>query len=154
MRDQEFTTMNRSVSPLVLALTCLAVAGCETKAERIADKEDLLTAAGFKVRPADSPARQAQLKQLPANSFVTMVKGDQVRYLYADPVDCNCLYIGDQKAYGAYKQEVFSRNLADQQQQTAELYSDQWNWGEWGWDPWGPGWGVGPGAEIGLREGF
>jgi hypothetical protein len=148
--------MNRSVSPFAIAIACLAVAACATKAERIADKEDLLAAAGFAVRPADSPARRAQLKQLPANKFVTMANGDQVKYVYADPVDCNCLYVGDQKAYGAYKQEVFSRNLADQQQQTAELNSDQWNWGAWGWDSWGPGWsvGVGPGPDIGVRDGF
>jgi hypothetical protein len=111
---------------------------------RVQDKENLLAAAGFDVRPAATPEAEAELKSLPANKFVTRAKGDHVEYLYADPLVCNCLYTGDQKAFGTYKREVFERNLADQQQMTAQMYREPpnwwygWNWGPWGWS--GPAW--------------
>jgi len=130
---------------ILLSLTavtaaCLALSACETPQEQITNKEDLLAAAGFTVLPANTPERQMELSKLPPNKFMPRIAGDVYEYIYADPVVCNCLYIGDQKAYGAYKMEVFTRNIANQQQMTAETYQDQWNWGGWNWGPWGPGW--------------
>jgi hypothetical protein len=78
---------------------------------------------------------------LPANKFIPKAKGDGLSYIYADPVVCNCLYVGDQTAFNAYKKEVFTRNIVDEQQLTAETYSDQWNWAGWDRGAWGPrGW--------------
>jgi hypothetical protein len=34
---------------------------------------------------------------------------------------------------------VFTRNIVDEQQFTAETYSDGWNWAGWDWGAWGPG---------------
>jgi hypothetical protein len=75
---------------------------------------------------------------LPANKFIPKAKGDGLSYIYADPVVCNCLYVGDQTAFSAYKKEVFTRNIVDEQQLTAETYNDQWNWDGWDWGAWGP----------------
>lgn len=119
-------------------IACVLVA-CQTLSQRVTDKEDLLAAAGFTVRPADTPQRMASLRALPANKFVTKAKGDGFMYIYADRVVCSCLYVGDQNAFNAYKREVFTRNIVDQQQLTAETYSDQWNWAGWDWGAWGPG---------------
>ena len=41
--------------------------------------------------------------------------------------------VGDQAAYGRYRENVFQKKLADEQQMTAQIY--QMDWG-----PWGPGW--------------
>jgi len=110
----------KTVSPLVVATaTCLILVACETTAQRIDNKENNLAAAGFTVVPANTPDREAELKQLPPNKFVPRTTGDQVEYIYADPVDCNCLYIGDQKAYGAYRQEMLTKHIVDEQQMTA-----------------------------------
>jgi len=92
------------------------------------------------VVPANTPDREAELKQLPPNKFVPRTTGDQVEYIYADPVDCNCLYIGDQKAYGAYRQEMLTKHIVDEQQMTAQMYQDNWDWGGWDWGRWGHGW--------------
>jgi len=127
-----------------VAAASTALASCETTAERIGSKEDLLAAAGFTVRLANTSQRETELKQLPPNKFVLKTKDDRVSYVYADPVVCNCLYIGDQHAYGAFKQELFSRQLADEQQMTALTYQDSWNWDEGGWDDWDWDWGVRP----------
>ena len=130
----------RTLSSLVaISATCLVLAACETTAERIGHKENNLAAAGFTVLPANTPERQADLKRLPPNKFVTKTTGDQVRYVYADPVECNCLYVGDQKAYGAYRQDMLAKHLADEQQMTAQMYQDNWDWGGWDWGRWGRG---------------
>lgn len=126
-------------SRLSLAATLafgLLAAGCTTPQQRVADKEDLLAAAGFTVRPADTPARQAQLTSLPPHHFVQKDRSGKVIYLYADPLDCACLYIGDQVAYDRYRQEVFQRHLAAQQALAAEINEDP----AWSWSAWGPGW--------------
>jgi hypothetical protein len=120
------------------AAAYLALSGCQTVAQRVADKEDLLAAAGFTVQPANNPKRVASLHTLPSNTFVPHNVGDRVKYVYADPIVCNCLYVGDQAAFDAYKKEVFTRNIVSQQEVTAETYSEQWNWAGWDWSPWGP----------------
>ncbi len=132
----------------VALLAIGALTGCETPQERVARHEDNLAAAGFIVRPANTPERQAMLKRLPPNRFVMRSKGDAVHYVYADPLVCGCLYVGTQQAYNQYKRHEQDQNLADEQQMTAQTYSDaSWNWGAWG--PWGPGYGFGYGMGFG-----
>jgi hypothetical protein len=119
-----------------------ALTGCESQQQRVEQREDLLSAAGFIVRPANTPERQAMLHRLPPHKFTRRVNGDVVHYVYADPLVCGCLYVGTQQAYNQYKANELQQHLADEQQLTADTYSDaNWNWGAWG--PWqgGPGFG-------------
>ena len=57
----------------------------------------------------------------------------------------DCLYVGTQQAYNQYRLHMQQQRLADEQETTAQMYSDgAWDWG--GWGPWGPGYvGFGPG---------
>jgi hypothetical protein len=90
------------------------------------------------------------LGRLPPNRFVKRENGDTIHYIYADPLVCGCLYVGSQQAYGQYKQhqQQQQQQLADEQQMTADSYSDAaWNWNAWG--PWGPGYGFGYGVGYG-----
>ena len=106
----------------------------------ISRQEDKLAAAGFIVRPANTPARIDMLSRLPAGKFVRRVNGDDVTYVYADPKSCNCLYVGTQAAYAQYQAVMQAKNLVDEQNLTAGEYSDgAWDWGSWG--SWGPRWG-------------
>jgi hypothetical protein len=137
----------RMVVGLLLSIGILAA--CQTQQQIVSAHEDNLAAAGFIVRPANTPERQAMLKRLPPHQFVQRVNGDTVHYIYADPLVCGCLYVGTQQAYNQYKRDQQQRSLADEQQMTAQTYSDAaWNWGAWG--PWGPagpyGFVYGPGA--------
>ena len=76
------------------------------------------------------------LKKLPPDKFVRRENGDTVHYVYADPVVCGCLYVGTQDAYNRYKANELTQHLVDEQQITAQTYSDaSWNWNAWG--PWG-----------------
>ncbi len=126
------------VVPAIVA--CLSLTACATSQAQISQSEDLLAAAGFTVKPANTPAREHELHELPPNKFVTREKGDEYEYVYADPVGCNCLYIGNQKAYGAFRRELFQQHIADEQQMTAMMYGRPWSWYGWSWGPWGPGW--------------
>ncbi len=129
-------------------LTVLALCSCETQQERIAHHEDNLAAAGFLVRPANTPERIAMLSQLPPNRFVMRVHGDTVHYVYADPMVCGCLYIGTQQAYNQYKRDRLQQHMVDEQAMAAEMYSNAaWNWSAWG--PWGPGYGFAFGPTMG-----
>jgi hypothetical protein len=125
-----------------------ALGACQTQQQAVKQHEDNLAAAGFIIRPANTPERKAMLSRLPPNKFVKREKGDTVHYVYADPLVCGCLYVGSQQAYGQYKQDQQQKHLADEQQMTADSYSDAaWNWNEWG--PWGPGYGFGYGPGYG-----
>jgi hypothetical protein len=125
--------------PILAALgLCIVVVACETPQQRIASKENLLVAAGFKLRPINTPQRQAALKQLPPHKFSRKVNDGRVFYVYPDPTVCGCLYVGDQTAYAAYRNNVFKKNLADEQAMTAnEMSMDNWDWGPWGGAPLG-----------------
>jgi hypothetical protein len=121
----------------VFLLSIGALPACQTQQQAVSAHEDNLAAAGFIIRPANTPERQVMLNRLPPHQFVQRVNGDTIHYVYADPLVCGCLYVGTQQAYDQYKRDQQQRNLANEQQMTAQTYSDaEWNWGAWG--PWGP----------------
>lgn len=123
------------------ALAALTVAACATEQQRIASRENMLAAAGFTVLPANTAQRVTELATLPTAKFVMRTGRDgQTEYVFADPVDCNCLYIGNQTAYNNFRHEMFEQHLADEAQMTAMMYQDRWDWNRWNWGPWGPGW--------------
>lgn len=133
--------MTRLASP-VFVLTCLlALPGCLSTQQRISRKEENLSAAGFAVLPANTPQRLGMLQSLPPDRFHRSFKGDQVSYVYPDPVVCQCLYVGTQRAYGMFQANAQQQRLADEQAMTADEYQDSsWDWGPWGYGP-----GFGPG---------
>jgi hypothetical protein len=122
--------MLRFGSTLATLTMVVAVSACTSQVQ---NKEDMLAAAGFTLVPANTPQRQASLKALPPHKFSRQVRNNNVVYTYADPTICNCLYVGNQAAYGRYRADVFQKQIADEQQMTAQMY--QMDWG-----PWGPGW--------------
>ena len=129
------------------ALALLAgLAGCETQQQVVAAKEDSLAAAGFTQIPANTPERVAMLRRLLPNRFLRRVRADTVSYVYADPLVCECLYVGSQQAYGQYRAVKQQEQIANEQALAAEQYSDpQWNWGGWGGGNFGPSFGIGGG---------
>ena len=123
---------------LTALIVAFAVVACESQTAVVTKNEDSLAAAGFVVRPANTPERITMLNRLPPHRFVQRVNGDTVHYVYADPLVCGCLYVGTQQAYNQYKLHQQQQQLADEQLMTAQSYSDAaWNWNAWG--PWGPG---------------
>jgi hypothetical protein len=117
-------------STLALLAVCVALSAC---ANQVQNKEDMLSAAGFTLVPANTPQRQAALAALPPHKFVHQVRNNAVIFTYADPTICDCLYVGNQAAYDRYRANVFDKKLADEQAFTAQV--NQMNW-----EAWGPGW--------------
>jgi hypothetical protein len=130
--------LTRSATLLSVSLL-VALSACETQRQVISKREDRLSAAGFITRLADSSERQAMLARLPANKFVMRQHGNDIHYVYADPLVCGCLYVGTQQAFNRYKANELAEHLADEQLLTAQTYSDAaWSWSAWG--PPYPGW--------------
>ena len=126
-------------SVLALLGTAILLSACAK--QRAENKENLLAAAGFTTQPANTPERQAMLHRLPADRLIQRTRGNQFVYIFADPLVCNCLYIGDQAAYGRYRQEVLQRQIADEKMMAAQMNEDSaWNWGAWQPGPTEGGW--------------
>lgn len=123
-----------SLAGLVVSIG-LALAGCQSTTDAVQNKEDMLSAAGFVPQPANTADRQATLRKFPPNKFVQQVKNNQMVYVYADPIVCQCVYFGDQTAYAQFRQMVFAKKLADERQMTAAMAQDAFDFGPWG----GPG---------------
>ena len=115
---------------LVMIAACVAVSAC---AAQVQNKENMLAAAGFTLVPANTPQRQTSLAAMPPHKFVRQVRNNMVIFTYADPTICDCLYVGNQAAYDRYRAEVFAKNLANEQQMTAQINNMEWGY-------WGPGW--------------
>ncbi|WP_246504747.1 hypothetical protein [Microvirga antarctica] len=125
--------MTKFLSTAVVVTVALLASACVSTVEQ---KENMLIAAGFQVKVADTPDKIAALTALPPHKFQMKNQGGQVVYLYADPTICKCLYFGTASAFQAYQQMAFDQRLADQKLMTATMMQDtQWNyWGAWG--PW------------------
>lgn len=113
---------------------CLLTA-CQTTPPDFGAQEDKLAAAGFVMKPANTPQRQMMLSRLPAHQFLIRPNGSTMHYVYADPLVCDCLYVGTQQAYDQYRANELAQNLADERQLAALTYTDAaWSWAAWG--PW------------------
>jgi hypothetical protein len=85
---------------LVAVLGAVSIAGCaglQTSDTRSA--EHALRTAGFQALSADTPAKLAQLRSLPPSTLVRRTQAGQTRYVYADPANCHCLYVGGDYEY-------------------------------------------------------
>jgi hypothetical protein len=106
------------------AVSILA-AGCaiqqETPAQHAQLVEPMLAAAGFHVLPVDTPARQAQLQSLTPLKMRFYPHNGKMRYWYADPYYCNCIYSGDEKAYGAYQRIKLQEQMANEEESSAQM---------------------------------
>jgi hypothetical protein len=116
----------------------LLTACAAMKADEATSKEQLLAAAGFKMQLADTPEKLAHLKTLTQQKIVTHEKDGVNYYVYADATTCQCMYIGQDANYQSFQQLQTQKNIAQEQQMTAEMnQNNAMNWGIWG-----PGYGV------------
>jgi hypothetical protein len=128
-RKEEEMQAYRNVVVLALIIA-LPLAGCAAiQRSEARDKEQLLAAAGFQAKPADTPEKLANLKTMPPRKLVSQVKDGNFVYSYADPDYCQCLYVGGPKEYSAYQRLAVEKEIAQEQQEAAM-----------DWDMWGPWW--------------
>jgi hypothetical protein len=133
----------------------LSVAGCASQQAMTQNTEQMLAAAGFLQKPADTPKREARLASLTPYHILSqrlLVGGqDTVGYVYADPQYCHCVYVGDPTAYQRFQQLALQQQMQQQQIAAADMaYTDSFGWGDWGPYPY---WGGGD-VEVYSRGGF
>lgn len=124
---------------LLAAVTLAAtLAGCAAiKRQEAKGTDDLLTAAGFQIKPADTPARAQELAAMPPLKMMRQTDGDKIIYTWADPYECQCLMVGGPKEYAEFKRLAIGQEIADENMEAAEAEEDAaMDWGLWG--PWGP----------------
>jgi hypothetical protein len=92
--------------PAVVPLLCPSVlAAAEAPSRPSLEKNNFyLSSAGFRVQVANDPAGQKTLRALPAHRFVVNGVGDALRYSYAEPQHCVCIFVGTQQAYDNYRE--------------------------------------------------
>ena len=89
---------------LLLVVPALFGMGCATiQRYEVTEQKRTLTAAGFQIHPADTPERQQDLRSMPRHRIVSRTKDGNVVYMYADPDDCQCTYVGGDKEYAEYE---------------------------------------------------
>ena len=97
--------------------------------------EQLLAAAGFEKKVADSPAKFAHLETLtPARKLVVHQRDGHLYYVYADPATCKCLYVGTAAQY----QLALEKRLESDQLEAMQEHLDNdaviWTlWAPWPW---------------------
>jgi hypothetical protein len=123
---------------MVVAALAAALVGCASVGAE--NTEAMLAAAQFTMKKADTPARLAKLRALTQNRIMTHTQNGKNFYVYADAAQCQCVYIGDEASYQNYQQIRIAKNIADEQQATAEMNQDaMMDWNAWGPGPWVPG---------------
>ena len=105
--------------PALALVSCVSLAiALEPPSKLFLDKNSFyLSSAGFRVQVANDAAGKKALRALPPHQFVTHSMAGQIRYFYAEPQHCNCVFVGTQQAYDSY------RNMLSQQLSQADSIS-------------------------------
>ncbi len=78
----------------------------------VSNTEYLLSEAGFRKIPADTPQRAEHLQTVAAHKLIRRKSDGRAYYVYADPDYCQCMYVGSESAYATYKTLVRQQDEA------------------------------------------
>ena len=125
-------------SAVVVAVVVIGLSsGCAAiRRHSTIETEQMLSAAGFHMKLADTPEKLAHLQTLTPRTVVRDVRNGQPQYVYADPKTCKCLYVGDEQRYQKLQELSLQKKIADEQMAAAQANLDaSMNWwgGWWGW---------------------
>ena len=114
---------------LIAIITMLMLTGCSALQPdpRIAaeQKESMLSAAGFRMLPAQTPDKLAHAQSLPQLTIKYYTDPDgTLHYWMADAQYCQCVYVGNAAAYQKFKQMQFQAQLAAEQSQAAQMQAE------------------------------
>ena len=132
MTDLAMTSAQPARGRVIGTLPALALFLCtsllialEVPSKPFLDKNSFyLSSAGFRVQVANDAAGKKAMNALPPHRFVVHRYGNnEVRYLYAEPNHCVCIFIGTQEAYQNYR-DILARPV-DQPDNVAPDYKTQ-----------------------------
>jgi hypothetical protein len=121
---------------LAAVLLASALAGCaplqqSLQQDQASDAEQLLREAGFRMIPGDTKPRIDMLRALEPRRITAVDRDGRTWYVYADPSNCACLYVGNPASYRAYQRLASERGIIFEE---AVLSDDT----ALGWAAWGP----------------
>ena len=112
------------ISAVALLLCASLLVALEAPSKPFLDKNSFyLSSAGFRVQVANDEAGRKALHALPPHRFVVHRTGNDVRYLYAEPNHCVCIFIGTQANYQDYR-DILAKPV-DQPDNVAPDYKTQ-----------------------------
>ena len=110
-----------------LSILAAFLLGCSSTHQ----KENMLSAAGFKAIPANSPQRQEHLNSLPDDKLTAANLNGHNYFVFPNRSE-NILFVGQESQYQQYQRMRFENNLPEATVNTAEV-GDHWTeWGAWG----------------------
>jgi len=126
----------RLIPAISLLLCASLLTALEAPSKPFLDKNSFyLSSAGFRVQVANDEAGRKAMHALPPHRFVVHRTGNDVRYLYAEPNHCVCIFIGTQANYQDYR-DILAKPLDQpdnvapdyKTQASALLYGDPYDW--------------------------
>jgi hypothetical protein len=130
----------RKLNLFFVLFLLVTIVGCAAiQANKTQEQEQLLSAAGFIMVPAMTPAELENLNTLTPHKVLFSVKDNKPLYWYADPTNCRCVYTGDQQAYQRYERLLTESQIADEVEDAAisneVAEANMWGWmgSPWGW---------------------
>jgi hypothetical protein len=123
-----------SYSWIIVAAALLTfAAGCATTNT---PSENLLAAAGFQQRTADTPKKQELLKSLPKNQLTLITWKGKNYYVQPDSTNPNVAWVGSPAEFQAYEQLRLAKQLSNDNLMAAQMnQAAMMSWG----GAWGPG---------------
>jgi hypothetical protein len=122
-------------SATIVIVTTIVLAGCATiEKQETKSTEQLLSASGFDIQPADTPEKLASLQAMKQNKLLRrQTKDGALQFLYADAAVCRCLYVGDQQDYQRYQKLAVQQQIAiaDQEAALDASLDSPWAYGWW-----------------------
>jgi hypothetical protein len=114
----------RMFPAIVLFLCTSLLVALETPSKPFLEKNSFyLSSSGFRLQLANDPAGKKAMHALPVHRFVMHKVGGEVRYLYAEPQHCNCIFIGTAQAYNTYRSMISAQS--DQPDYVSADYKSQ-----------------------------
>jgi hypothetical protein len=115
--------MRRSLFIPLITLTLAGCAAIQVKDTRTT--EQLLAAAGFQMKVADTPEKIAHLQTLTPRKVLLRPRHGEPYYVYSDLTVCKCLYAGNEQQYQEFRNLLRQADIADEQLREAEEAQDR-----------------------------
>lgn len=143
LEQQRRFMMVRFTLSATVGICMMTILGCAILYTNEAQQTDrLLSAAGFKMLPADTPQKDELLSSLTPLKLQYRIKDDKTLFFYPDPYDCKCIYTGDRAAYDRFDRLAVEADIADEEKKAALMNEEAaMEFGPWGWGWLGGPWG-------------
>jgi hypothetical protein len=98
--------------------------------------ERALIEAGFQIIPADTAEKVAKRQALPPYKLVKRTRNGEAVYVYADPANCQCAYVGDAEQYTTFKRYISQMSIAEADRFESRMATEEQEEAVTGeWDP-------------------